>query len=86
MAMVGAGVGGGFISTNELRTLTFDQTIKTVHEEYENMKENGVTCDVPKGAKVLFPFRSFIFQPERSHKRNRFLRLCQHVILESFIT
>jgi hypothetical protein len=67
MAMVGAGVGGGFINTNELRTLTFDQLmaspdknewLKAVHEEYENMKENGVfevtqTCDIPKGAKVL---------------------------------
>jgi hypothetical protein len=67
MAMVGAGVGGGFRNTNELHTMTFDQAmastekdewLKAVHEEYENMQAHGVfevtqTCHVPKGAKVL---------------------------------
>jgi hypothetical protein len=67
MAMVGAGVGGGFMNTNELHTLTFDQALastekdewlKAVHEKYENMKDHGVfevtqTWHVPKGAKVL---------------------------------
>jgi hypothetical protein len=67
MAMVGAGVGGGFMNTNELHTLIFDQALaspekdewlKAVHEKYENMKDHGVfevtqTWHVPKGAKVL---------------------------------
>jgi hypothetical protein len=46
MAMVGAGVGGGFVNTNELRTMTFDEAMKSsdkdewlkaVQEEYKNM-------------------------------------------------
>jgi hypothetical protein len=66
MAMVGTGVGGGFVNTN-VHTMTFEQAmaspdknewLKAVDEEYENMEENGVfqvtqTCDVPQGAKIL---------------------------------
>jgi hypothetical protein len=66
-AMVGAGIGGGFVNTNELHTHTFDEAmaspdrslwLKAVEAEYRNMKDNGVfeptqACDVPTRAKIL---------------------------------
>ena len=66
LAGVGAGLGGGFMNTNELKVMNFHEAIwtneegwtKVVDEEHKCMVENNVwqpvkLQDVPKGAKVL---------------------------------
>ena len=67
VAGVGAGVGGGFTNTNELRVMKFKEAIngpdakhwqKAVDEEYERMVKSGVFKVIPRkeleaGAKVL---------------------------------
>jgi hypothetical protein len=66
-AMVGAGVGGGFMNTNELHTIKYEEAmaskdrlkwIKAVEEEHLNLMDHGVfepteLCHVPAGARVL---------------------------------
>jgi hypothetical protein len=66
-ALVGAGIGGGFVSTSELHTIKFDEAMaspeqslwaRAVEEEFENMKEHEVfdpvkKVDIPAGSKVL---------------------------------
>jgi hypothetical protein len=65
--MVGAGVGGGFINTNELHVLNFNQAMKTndrdkwmhaIEEEHKKMVDYNVwevvqPGDVPTDAKIL---------------------------------
>jgi hypothetical protein len=65
--MVRAGIGGGFVNTNELETVKYDeamsskdrsQWIEAVEQEYVNMLYHGVfepieLCKVPAGAKIL---------------------------------
>ena len=67
VACVGAGIGGGFTHTNELKPMKFDEAMsgpdadkwqKAVEEEKEKMDENDVfeeipRNNVPEGAKVL---------------------------------
>ena len=63
---VGAGLGGGFVNTNELKVMKFNEAMRTdkegwtkaVKEEHKRMVENKVwqpvkVKDVPKGAKIL---------------------------------
>jgi hypothetical protein len=66
-ALVGAGIGGGFVNTSELHTIKFDEAMaspeqslwaKAVEEEFENMKGHEVfepvkKDDIPAGSKVL---------------------------------
>jgi hypothetical protein len=65
--LVGAGIGGGFLNTNELHVMKYNQAMASgdkeqwhdaVQEEYERMEHHKVfqsvpVEDVPKGAKVL---------------------------------
>ena len=66
MAGVGAGIGGGFTNTNELKVMKYEEALRTdkagwstaIDEEHERMVENNVwkavkKDEVPKGAKVL---------------------------------
>ena len=66
LAGVGAGLGGGFVNTNKLKVMKFDEAMRTdkegwtkaVKEEHDRMVENKVwqpvkVKDVPKGAKIL---------------------------------
>ena len=63
---VGAGIGGGFLHTSELKPMKYEEAMakdpdgwgKAVKKEYDRMKEHEVFQavkkeDVPKGAKVL---------------------------------
>jgi hypothetical protein len=66
-AMVGAGVGGGFVNTNELHVLNFNQAMKTndrdewmkaIEEEHQKMVDYNVwqvvqPGDVPPNSKIL---------------------------------
>jgi hypothetical protein len=65
--MVGAGVGKGFVDTNELHTMTYDAAMaskernlweRAVDEEHQNLKDYNVfevvkRDNMPKGSKVL---------------------------------
>jgi hypothetical protein len=67
MALVGAGIGGGFIDTNELHVMKFKEAMagkdsvqwqKAVNEEHERMQKHYVwepvhIKELPKGLKVL---------------------------------
>jgi Reverse transcriptase (RNA-dependent DNA polymerase) len=59
MGLMGAGVGGGFINTQELHVLKYDQAMKgpdkkqweeAVKEEHDRMIKNKVWKDVPKAS------------------------------------
>jgi hypothetical protein len=85
MAMVGAGIGGGFLNTNKPHTIKFhdakaspdkDEWLKAVDDQYQNLQENGVfevtaTCDVPKEAKVLSLRQDFTLDEQG--------KLCEYV-------
>jgi hypothetical protein len=67
IAMVGAGIGGGFVNTNELHTIKYEEAMSTkerpswiqaIEEEFDNMTDHGVfepveKSKIPAGAKVL---------------------------------
>ena len=67
LAFVGAGLGGGFTNTNELRVMKYDEAmagpdrdkwIEAVKDEYENLRHYKVfepvsKDDLPKDAKIL---------------------------------
>lgn len=66
VAGVGAGIGGGFTNTNQLKVMKYEEAIATdaegwenaVKEEYDRMMNNNVWKEVPKdsvpeGAKIL---------------------------------
>lgn len=67
MALVGAGIGGGFVDTNELHVMKFKEAMagkdsvqwqKAVDEEHERMQKHRVwepvpIKELPKGSKVL---------------------------------
>lgn len=67
MACVGAGIGGGFTSTEELHVMKYDEAMETpdvdkweksVDEEHDRMEKNQVfevtpRDEVPEGAKIL---------------------------------
>jgi hypothetical protein len=66
MICVGAGLGGGFVNTNELHVMKYEEAMASdkkgwqaaVKEEHERMKTNSVFVEtprtnVPKGAKIL---------------------------------
>jgi len=67
LAAVGAGIGGGFSNTSELRVLKYKEAIngpdreywlKAIGEEHERMVKNNVfktvkRKDVPKGSKII---------------------------------
>jgi hypothetical protein len=64
---VGAGIGGGFVNTQELKVMKYKEALKTkdkeswikaIEEEHERMMKHKVwipvkKSDVPKGAKIL---------------------------------
>jgi hypothetical protein len=66
-AMVGAGIGSGYVNTNELHTIKFEEDmvskekplwVKAVEEEFSNMTDHGVfqaveKSKLPVNAKVL---------------------------------
>lgn len=66
-ACVGAGIGGGFVDTNELHVMKYkeamatkdkDQWTKAVDEEHQRMKEHGVfqpvkQKDLKAGTKII---------------------------------
>jgi hypothetical protein len=65
--MFGARIGGGFINTNELHTIKYEDAmsskerpswIKAIEEEFDNMTDHGVfepveKSMIPAGAKIL---------------------------------
>lgn len=67
VGLVGAGLGGGFINTKELRVMKYNEAMQQpdadkwkegVEREYERMEEHDVfkavpIDEVPKGAKIL---------------------------------
>jgi len=67
LGLVGAGIGGGFVDTNELHVMKYDEAMKTdeaeewhdaVEEEYNRFEKYKVFKaappeEVPKGAKIL---------------------------------
>jgi hypothetical protein len=84
MALIGAGIGGGFVNTKELHVMNYNEAIKSekdkwdydVKEEHDRMTDNKVfqplpVDKIPEGTKIMGNEKEIKWNVPRTNQRSR---------------